>query len=89
MEGVDFEARVVGQDKGFWECEAGGEGFDDGVGLEGGAGFVGDRQVGVAAQIFDFPLWTEDLAHFVGFVRVGGSKQEFGHGNRVMKSAEH
>jgi hypothetical protein len=29
------------------------------------------------------------LAHFVGFVRVGGGKQEFGHGNRVMKSARH
>lgn len=45
--------------------------------------------MGVAAQVFDFPLWAKDLAHFVGFVRVGGGKQEFGHGNAVMKSAEH
>jgi hypothetical protein len=83
VEGVDFEAGVVGEDEGAGrEGFIGGEGFDGGVGFEGIAVFDGRGDFGVGGEVGDIvDEIVEDGGDLIGFVGVLGGDDEGGHGN--------
>ena len=77
VEGIDFEAGVVGEDEvGVSEEVAGAEGFEGGIFEKGGAGFLGCGEVGVVAEGLEVIAGAEEGAEFVNFVGVAGGDDD-------------
>ncbi len=90
VQGIDFKPRVVGDDGCFGHGLAGGEGFDGGIFVEGGSGFLRGLKLGEGGQVHDFVVEVrKDLAEFLRFVGVvRGNNERFGHRQTMLHSSE-